>query len=48
MGMVYDGMSSEYQEVLKYINLFFTIIFIVEAILKIFGQGHQYFYSTWN
>ena len=48
MGLRYDGMSSEYTNALRYINLFFTIVFILEAIFKIFGQGAQYFYSNWN
>lgn len=48
MGLRYDGMSSEYTNVLRYINLFFTIVFILEAIFKIFGQGVQYFSSSWN
>jgi hypothetical protein len=48
MGMIFEGMDTTYENVLKYINLFFTGMFIIEAILKIFGQGLQYFRSSWN
>lgn len=48
MGIVTEDMTTTREIVLGYINLFFTIVFIIEATLKIFGQGHQYFYSSWN
>jgi hypothetical protein len=48
MGMVYDGMTVEYAAVVSGVNMFFTFVFIIEACLKIFGQGGQYFYSSWN
>lgn len=48
MGMIYEGMGASYENILKWINLFFTIVFILEACMKIFGQGYQYFYSSWN
>jgi len=34
MGMIYDDLPLGYEAVLKYMNLFFTIMFIIEAILK--------------
>ena len=48
MGMRYDGMTLEYEAILKWINFVFTLIFILEAVFKIFGQGFQYFYSSWH
>jgi hypothetical protein len=48
MGMAYEGSGATYTASIKYLNLFFTCVFILEAIGKIFGQGKQYFYSSWN
>lgn len=48
MGMIYDGMTEEFGKILEYVNLFFTAVFIIEAILKIGAQGTQYFLSNWN
>lgn len=48
MGLVYDGMSQKFGRILGYVNLFFTGVFIFEAILKIGAQGTQYFLSNWN
>ena len=48
MGMAFDGMSPGYIEILGYINLCFTGIFILEMIQKIYGLGMQYFKSNWN
>jgi hypothetical protein len=41
--------SDQYQMVLDYCNLGFVVIFTVEAIIKIFGFGpNYYFYLDWN
>jgi hypothetical protein len=34
--------------ILETINLVFTIIFVIECILKILGNGIAYFKSGWN
>ena len=44
MAMNYETASDGYNNVLIYMNLFFTSIFIIEAIIKIFALGiHGYF-----
>lgn len=49
MGLVYDGEIPAYAEVLLKINLFFTSVFILEALLKLVGLGlYQYFMNPWN
>lgn len=48
MCIVYDGASSTYTTVLEDINLVFTSIFIIEACLKLIGNGLHYFKSNWN
>ena len=48
MGMTYDGQSIAFTAILTNINLFFTGVFIIEAIAKIFAMSCQYFYSSWN
>jgi hypothetical protein len=48
MAMNYDGMTDEYAEILDGINLAFTVVFIVELILKLVALDFQYFTSSWN
>lgn len=48
MAMVYQGMSDEYASALNYANLFFTITFLLEFMLKIYALDFQYFKVTWN
>lgn len=48
MGFAYDGMTERYESVMRYINLVFTSIFIIECILKMIALGHQYFLISWN
>ena len=49
MGMTFEGESSNYSMALRYINIFFTAVFFIECLLKLFGQGpYQYFLSGWN
>ena len=49
MGLIYEGASKNYLEALEVFNLIFTIIFIIEAILKILALGlRTYFHSSWN
>lgn len=45
---MYEGASTYYVDTLDNINLFFTAIFIFEAILKIIGYGSTYFQNTQN
>lgn len=45
----YEGMSTEYEEVLDRANLFFTIFFTIEAVLKLFAYNPTaYFNDSWN
>jgi len=39
LAMEYDGMSDKYSEVLEIFNLIFTIIFMLEMVLKLAGLG---------
>jgi hypothetical protein len=48
MAMNYDGMSDNYSTVVENINLAFTIVFIIELILKLAALDFQYFTSSWN
>ena len=49
MCMDYYGASEEYLMALDICNLVFVIIFTIEAILKLIGQGPTYyFYIDWN
>jgi hypothetical protein len=49
MAMVYNEASNEYLMVLENINLAITLVFILEAVLKIIGSGLKaYFYNSWN
>ena len=49
MAIVYEGASDTYNKVIENLNLSFTSIFILEACLKLIGNGpSQYFKSQWN
>jgi len=49
MGLQYENASEEYSKVLENVNLFFTVVFIIEAILKIIGLSFKgYWISSWN
>ena len=46
--MAYFGAPDEHLYIIDTINFACTCIFIIEAIIKIFGLGKTYFYSYWN
>lgn len=49
MAIYYEGCPRDYQAILRQVNLSITIIFIVEACLKVVAMGlGGYFYSGWN
>lgn len=49
MAMNFEGASSEYNYALYILNLIFSVVFIVEAILKLIGFGVMgYFRNGWN
>jgi len=49
MAMAYEGANAQYESILKTINLVFSAVFIVEAIIKFIAYGLiGYFYSGWN
>jgi hypothetical protein len=48
MAMTYETEPINLTKLLEYTSLFFTAIFIIEAILKIFTYGLSYFKLTWN
>ena len=49
LAMKWPGMTHELEEILEKINLGFTAIFIVEAVLKLIGLGPKaYFIDNWN
>lgn len=48
MGILHEGQSYEFGAMLDFTNYIFTIIFIVEAILKLIGYGDTYFNNSWN
>jgi hypothetical protein len=48
MAMAYENMSDEYREAMSYVNLAFTIIFLLEMIVKLIALDVQYFMNKWN
>ena len=48
MALLYENMTPKYEAVLDYCNLFFTVAFVLEAVLKITGYGLSYFSDSWN
>ena len=49
MAVSYDGSSANLANLLKTLNYFFTIIFIIECLLKLFAYGIKpYFHISWN
>ena len=49
MAISYDGSSANFANFLKTLNYFFTIIFIIECLLKLFAYGIKpYFHLSWN
>jgi hypothetical protein len=41
-------MKKETRAILDYTNIFFTIVFIIEASLKIIAFGGSYLKNSWN
>ena len=48
MALIFEGATVEWQFFLDAINIVFTIIFALEAILKLIAYGLSYFKNTWN
>ena len=49
MAISFDGSSAKLSNFLKTLNYFFTIIFIIECLLKLFAYGIKpYFHISWN
>lgn len=49
MSMVYNEASVQYLNVLENINFAITIVFVVEALIKLVAAGPSaYFYNNWN
>jgi len=48
MAVSYQGQPEWYTQILEGINYIFTVIFLVEAILKIIAYGWSYFGTAWN
>ena len=49
MGLSWDEQAGEQQHILDDANAVFTIVFLVEAIIKLVGYGLiKYFDSDWN
>lgn len=49
MAINYEGMSDDLKNILDNINLIFTVIFIIECIMKLIANGVKgYFYFAWN
>ena len=44
----YNGMPSYYNTMLNVLNIFFTICFTIEIIIKIISNGSLYFKNKWN
>ena len=48
MSMMHLGISKDFENVLTYSNYFFTAIFFVEMIIRLFAYGKNYFRDAWN
>ena len=48
MSMEHDSASDEFNNAMVYANYVFTVIYTLEAILKIIGTRKFYFYKSWN
>lgn len=49
MALIYDGMSDSYTNILTILNIIFSLIFILEAIIKITALTFSHYISVgWN
>ena len=48
MGFFHEGISTNNQNLLTTVNLVFTMIFLLEAVLKLTATDFQYFKFAWN
>ena len=48
MGSTYEQQSQEFVNLLEVSNHVFTLIYVVEVVLKIIAFGHSYFSQSWN
>lgn len=48
MGCFAEGLSDGMSWFLDFTNVIFTIIFIIEAVLKLIAFGASYFENSWN
>ena len=48
MAINFEGSSKEFNNVLDYINYFFTGVFALECIMKLIAFGPSYFKTGWN
>lgn len=48
MSMEYDSAGPEFNNAMAIANYIFTVIYTLEAILKIIGTRKFYFYKSWN
>eukprot|EP00347_Sterkiella_histriomuscorum_P003601 403363663 len=48
MACLFEGTSPGYREILDQLNVVFSLIFLIEAILKIIAYGFSYFENSWN
>ena len=48
MAVLHEGQSEGFTGILDFANYIFTVIFIVEACLKLVAFGKSYFNNAWN
>eukprot|EP01062_Namystynia_karyoxenos_P068939 TRINITY_DN6409_c0_g1_i2.p1 TRINITY_DN6409_c0_g1~~TRINITY_DN6409_c0_g1_i2.p1 ORF type:complete len:2273 (+),score=828.29 TRINITY_DN6409_c0_g1_i2:84-6902(+) len=48
MAMEHDGMAPDFQLAMELLNFFFGGVFLLEAVMKLFGFGLGYFTDAWN
>ncbi|XP_075248147.1 voltage-dependent calcium channel type A subunit alpha-1-like isoform X4 [Convolutriloba macropyga] len=46
--MKFNDMPATYENILRYLNMAFTFLFTIEAIMKIIALGRNYFRDYWN
>lgn len=48
MALYHEGMNESIIWLMDFTNIIFTIVFILEAILKLIAYGKSYFENSWN
>lgn len=48
LAMPYNGMSTNYNEILEQMTFAFNVVYNIEAFIKLVGLKRRYFHDKWN